>query len=115
MKNIKFINHSIAFTNGKTIYINKNLKNIPSLYKQILKHEKEHTDNSNYTCKDFIIDSNSEVSLIKLIGFCLLYPSGFWQFLPFYYKNKTFYYSWSIIIKWIILLSVIFITFKIFI
>ena len=45
--NIKTVDFGIAFKINDQIYVHKNLKKYPKLYKALIKHEKEHSDNFN--------------------------------------------------------------------
>jgi len=98
------------FTDG-TIEVNKNLKKYPEVYKAILKHELEHTDDF-FTLHDLKHDLNSEheVDQFQMLKFILRHPLTLVQFLPiFYTKKRGIYYDLNLIIfySFMIIIAVI--------
>lgn len=81
---IKEIDYGIACRIGKVIYINKYIKKwSPKLYKAIIEHEMEHSD--NYTIKDVTMDiSNEHIREVKkqYYSFILNHPRSWIEFLP---------------------------------
>lgn len=70
------------------IEINKNLKNYPELYKEVLAHELQHT-NEAFTFKDLALDlGESNINRWDLFKFMLKHPKSFSQLLPIYWSKK---------------------------
>ena len=83
-----FVDYGIASRIRDTIIMNKNLLKNEKLCKSIFDHELRHTNKC--TKKDFMMDL-FEGSFIDNMTFCLRYPLGFSQFIPFgKYKGKLF-------------------------
>jgi len=98
---IKEINHGIACRIGDFIYLNKNLKKYPKLYKALLKHEKEHT--SKYSFKDILIDfKGNYLSEVKkdYYLFFLRYPKSLSHFCPIWIYDKTLVVDPIILLVW---------------
>jgi len=103
-----WIDHSIAYRIGDTIYMNYNLLKYPEFMTKTLMHEMKHS--LNYQSKDFLLDIK-ESTLWDNILFCLKNPRGFIGFLPFAIHNKklaiditqlTIYAIFAVIL-WVIL------------
>ena len=104
MTNIPIIevDYGIANNFGTHIEVNKNLKNYPKLYKEILGHEFEHTDKL-FSFHDFKIDllSSSNINNIDLLWFIKNHPKSAVQFMPLWYsKRNGFYYDINMIIAY---------------
>ena len=90
---IKDIDYGMAFRIKDTVYLNKNLNKYPKLYKAILEHEKEHTD--NFSFRDVMIDvTGKHLSKVKkdYYMFFVRHPQALAQFLPLLKVNN----KWSI-------------------
>lgn len=86
---IKSKSWGIASRIGDTIYINKALKNYPSLYKAILNHEKGHTN--GFSIKDIGLDLiNLHLKGKKLLyyKFILENPKSLAEFSPIWVYNS---------------------------
>ncbi len=102
------VNHSIANRFDGYIEVNKHLKKYPELYKPILKHELEHT-NEVFTWKDFRLDfiSNSHVSQFSLMKFMFKHPASFLQLSPILYsKKKGFIIDINILLMYLVMAAV---------
>lgn len=72
-----------------TIEVNKHLKDYPHLYRPIMSHEKNHT-NDTFSWKDLKHDINSDhkIKQMDLLAFMIRHPKALSQLLPFYYSRK---------------------------
>ena len=105
---IRETNWGIANNFGDYIEINRNLKEYPELYNAILYHELSHTNKKGFTKEDFLLDIGpSNVSYLKLLVFMIRHPKSLTQFLPFYYKDKSFIYDINMMIAWSVMIIVI--------
>ena len=111
MRKIVKLPHSVAFTDEKgIIYINKCLKEYnKDLYNRILKHERSHAIGA-YNKKDFLLDYKNNISQWELLKFCLIHPSGFWQYSPIIKVNNKILYSWVSLAKLMIVVLMIVLT-----
>ena len=100
---IKEIDYGIACRIGDTIYINKNLKKYPTLYKNIIKHELSH--NKNFK-QDFLLDFKGKYIEPKseYYRFILTHPRSLYEFLPFGTYEKKTYINFNILILYLIAL-----------
>ena len=99
---IKLIDYGIASRIGNTIYVNKQIKkNYPNLYKQVILHEKSHTD--NLILKDFIIDLNGKyLDTVKRDYwlFVISNPKSWVQFLPIGFYEEELVLDPSMLLIW---------------
>jgi len=103
---IKHINLGIASRQGNIIYLNKNLKKYPPLYKKILEHELEHS--SGFKLKDFTMDlKNSHLKGLKksYYKFILKNPSSLIEFSPFWVYDGKLSVNPTIMLLWGLILS----------
>lgn len=92
---VRLVNHSIAntFGRGKGAYIeiNKNLKEYPNLYKNILKHELGHVKRNGvmdfwYEIKEVFNYKN----YVEIFKFQIKHPLSFLQLSPIIISKKGF-------------------------
>ena len=105
---IKYVDWGIANRFSDRIEINKHLKDYPNLLIPILRHERNHTDET-FTVHDFKLDflSNSKVNQWEMLKFMFKYPKSFTQLLPIIYvKKKGFIYDINMIIMYAIFTSI---------
>lgn len=83
------------FNNG-VIEINEKLfdSGYENLLKEILQHEKEHSD-IGWNCKDFMLDLRGFKNRQLYTSFIITTPNSWWQFLPLY-KSSFGKYYWDI-------------------
>lgn len=99
------VNHGVANRFSDCIEVNKHLIDYPDLYRPIIKHELEHTDNF-WTFKDFFHDINAEskINRIQLLKFMFKHPKSFTQIMPIYYcKRRKFVVDLNLSIVYLIL------------
>ncbi len=96
---IRFVDWGVANNFGDYIEIHKDLPKYPELYKPILKHELRHTKKL-FTVEELKMDvTPSGAKLWKLMGFCLIRPKTWIQFLPIYWqRGKGFIWDLNMII-----------------
>ncbi len=99
-----YIDHSIAYRIGNTIYINKDLFKYPKFAKKVLKHETEHT--GKFTKHDFYIDVR-DGNLWDNLKFIVRHPKALRQVIPFGKAEGVWYYDLTYIIQYIILIILI--------
>jgi hypothetical protein len=105
---INLIDYGMAYRLGNEIYINKCIKNYPKLYKAIIKHEKEHTD--NYTLKDILIDlKGNHLSGVKkdYYLFFIRHPRSLIHFCPIFKLNNKWTYDPILSILYIIIIGIL--------
>lgn len=89
---IEYVDYGIANKYKDTIEINENLKAYPTLYKSILGHEMDHTEEF-FTTHDLMIDlSPKGVSNKEMLIFMVQNPKSLIQFLPFFHHKR---YGWT--------------------
>jgi len=86
---LEWINYSIGFKEGKTIYLNENLLKYPDYCMKIFKHELEHSDDYNW---NDVVKDMKEPNTAENFRFCLKHPRGFYCLLPIVYFKG----GWSI-------------------
>jgi hypothetical protein len=105
---IREVSYGIANNFGDYIEVNKNLKEYPLLYRQVMAHEYSHTNEKGFTKEDFMLDyGTSNVHYGKLLVFIIRHPKALVQFLPFYITRKRFVYDINLIIAWVSVLGII--------
>jgi hypothetical protein len=91
------------------IEINQGLKEpkYAPLLKEILAHEKRHTD-LGVKWGDVQLDMEGFKNRGLYWNFILTHPSSWMQFLPLYPSEKKTYFDLTVLILWVILIVVIF-------
>jgi len=91
------------------IELNENLKKYPKLQREILRHERRHTDKM-FSLEDLKMDlSSSNIKTSSIILFMLRHPKSLTQILPFYWTyKKGFVYDLSLILAYIVLMGILF-------
>lgn len=86
---IREVDWGIANRFSDCIEVNRHLKDYPKLYRPIIRHELEHSEEV-FSMEDLKHDISSSHSLsqIQLLKFMFKYPKAFSQLLPFYYSKK---------------------------
>jgi len=93
---------------GDKIYINKNLKRYPGLYKAVLEHEKKHT--GEFKLKDILLDlSNEDLRKVKpqWIKFIFQNPKSWINFFPILKLGNQWTFDISIFFIWILVILMI--------
>lgn len=97
------IDYGMAYRLGDKIYLNKNLKKYPKLYKAILKHEKEHSN--NFTLNDILIDIQGKyLSKVKIdyYLFFIRYPKALVHFIPIFKLDNIWTIDILILSLWLL-------------
>lgn len=105
--NIEIIDFGIAFKIRNTIYLNRNLEKYPELRKAIIKHEKAHTNNKNYTLSDVWIDLNGKyLKKVKKQYYKFLFTEkrAWYQFLPVLKVHGKWLIDFIMLFFWIIII-----------
>ena len=108
--NIKTVDFGIAFKINDQIYVHKNLKKYPKLYKALIKHEKEHSDNFNL--RDIWLDlKGKHLGKVKkqYYKFLLREKKAWYQLLPIMRVEKKWVIDTVMLGFWILILLEIFI------
>tara|TARA_R100000501_G_C2595266_1_gene94027 strand:- start:104 stop:460 length:357 start_codon:yes stop_codon:yes gene_type:complete len=106
---IKYIDYGVGNRVSDIIYLNKNLKKYPKLHKAILKHEKKHT--SNWDFSDFMLDlKNDEIKGVKkdFYKFLFKHPKSLLNYFPILKLGETWCIDITLIIIYIFFLSFFF-------
>lgn len=105
---IREVSYGVANNFGDYIEVNKNLKEYPKLYNQVLAHEFSHTDKKGFTKEDFMLDFGpSNVSYGQLLVFMIRHPKALTQLMPFYISNKKVIYDTNLLIAYSTILGII--------
>ena len=99
------LSHGIASRCGDTIYYHKELPKYKKLYKQIIKHEKAHTN--DFEWQDIMIDFRGKYlkgHKLEYYKFILTHPSSWTEFLPINRLNNQFTYNPTMIVVWIFII-----------
>ncbi len=103
------VDYGIANNFGTHIEMNRHLKDYPTLYNPILKHELSHTDKI-FSLEDMKLDflQGSQVNNWELTKFMFQHPKSFTQLLPFYWtRKKGFVYDINMTVMYLIMFSIV--------
>lgn len=113
---IKEIDYGMAYRVKDIIYINKNLKLYPKLYKAIMKHEKEHSD--DYSMNDLKMDLRG-IYLDKVKKdyylFFIRHPKALIHFIPFFKLDNKWTIDPLLLTMYILFIILLIITFSLII
>ena len=99
------IDYGMAYRINDNIYLNKNLKKYPKLYKAILKHEKEHSDGFEF--KDIMIDlKGKHLKEVKFdyYMFFIRHPKSLIHFLPVFRLENVWTFDFIMLLVWVLFL-----------
>ena len=105
---IIFTDYGIGFKIRNKIYLNKNLKKYPKLYKAVLKHEQEHSD--SFTKEDIYLDLEGKyLENVKkeYYLFIITHPRSWVQFFPLLIVDNTLTIDIIMLTLWIILFVIL--------
>jgi hypothetical protein len=105
---IKYINFGTANRVGDVIYINKNMKKYPKLYKAVLNHERKHS--SGWNMDDFMLDLfNRDLKGHKQEYWKFVFnnPKSLLNFSPILKIDNQWVIDVNLLIFWIILAPII--------
>lgn len=108
MPKIKYIDYGIASRIGNTIYLNKDLKKNKKLHRNLLIHEKKHTN--SYLWKDLNMDlNNKELKGLRMDYYKFLFsnPKAWIQYMPIWTYDKKTTWDITLIIFYLILIITI--------
>ena len=100
---LKFVDKGLGYRAGDTIFLNKELRNFPVLYEEVLMHELAHSDKFNIW--DIINDLNPRGLSLDWWRFVLNHRSAWWHFSPFIkldgewrFQAMLFFYYFALLI-----------------
>lgn len=102
---VRDVDYGIANNFGNYIEINRHLRNYPTLFVPIMRHELAHTD-AVWSWEDFKLDflDTTDTNRWDLVRFMFKHPKSFTQFLPIYWtRKKGFVYDINMMIMYLIM------------